>query len=216
MHHVYQPIVDLRTGRPAAFEALARFRGRGPQAVLAEVSARGDAAMRRFDREAIASAVSGARGQPPGVPLFLNATSATVAAVLRGEPWPGTDGVPVVWELNESGATAAVLAAHGPDAVATLGRSAALALDDVGDGRGDLGRLAAAVRGGVRWVKLARSVVDGCARDSGKRAVLQAVARLGVPVIAEGVERQDDLHTVAAVGIRYVQGFAVGRPAPLP
>lgn len=216
MWHCYQPVVSLLTGRPIGFEALARFPGRGPQAVLKELAAQGDAAQRAFDAESVGCAVASAGAWlPPGAVLFVNLTAATLAAVVAGVALPDTGGLPVVFELAENAATHAVLSA--PGAWEALARSGAVwALDDVGDGRADLARLSAAVLYGVRWVKVARQAVAGAANDPARMAVLRSVASLGVQVIAEGIEDPADLDAVSAAGIDYVQGFAIGRPEERP
>ena len=214
--HHYQVIADLRTGRPVGFEALARFPGRGPQAVLKELAAQGDAAQRAFDEESVRLAVASARGWlPRGTRLFVNLTAASLSAVVAGAALPDAGGLPVVFELAENAATQAVLSDHG--AWEALARHDAVwALDDVGDGRADLTRLSAAVAHGVRWVKIARQAVAGAARDPARLAVLRSVSTLGASVIAEGVEDPADLDALSAAGIGFVQGFAVGRPETRP
>ncbi len=219
LRHVFQPIVDLRSGGVVAYEALARFPDRGPEAVLREVASLGDAALRTFDAASAASAVCAARAWlPPGARLCLNLTHASVAAAAAGSPLPDAGGFPVTWELSEDAATQAALSSPGAwEALRPL--RARLALDDVGGGWADLDRLAAALRNGVRWVKVDRRVVHGAARDPAKRAVLRAVSGLGVlgfEVVAEGVEDLADLAVLAACGVRYAQGLAVGRPVSGP
>jgi EAL domain-containing protein (putative c-di-GMP-specific phosphodiesterase class I) len=216
MWHAFQAVVDLRSGGTVGFEALARFPGRGPQAVLKELAAQGDAAQRAFDEESVRLAVASAREWlPRGARLFVNLTAATLAAVVAGVPLPDAGGLSVVFELAENAATQAVLSEHGAwEALARHG--AVWALDDVGDGRADLARLSAAVAHGVRWVKIARQAVAGAARDPARLAVLRSVSTLGASVIAEGVEDPADLEAMSSAGIGFVQGFAVGRPEPRP
>ena len=147
--------------------------------------------------------------------MFINLTAASVAAVVAGEPLSDTGGCPVVFELAETAATQAVLAADGAwEALKRL--DATWALDDVGDGRADLARLSAAVAHGVRWIKVARSAVHGASRNPARLAVLRSVSSLGAHVIAEGVEDPADLAALPAAGVGFVQGFATGRPAPRP
>ena len=216
MWHVFQAVVDMRTGRPVGFEALARFPGRGPQAVLKDLAVQGEAAQRAFDAESVRMAVAAAREWlPQGARLFANVTAATLAAAVAGVALPDTGGLPVVFELAENAATHDVLS--GPGAWEALARHGAIwALDDVGDGRADLARMSAAVLYGVRWIKVARQVVAGAANDPARMAVLRSVASLGVQVVAEGIEDPVDLDAVSAVGIGYVQGFALGRPEQRP
>ncbi|RAI39893.1 EAL domain-containing protein, partial [Rhodoplanes roseus] len=59
------------------------------------------------------------------------------------------------------------------------------------------------------------AVVNGCSRDSAKRALLRDMVehakRVGVPTVAEGVETEDDLITVRELGFDMVQGFVFAR-----
>lgn len=214
--HVFQPVRSLNSGSVIGYEALARFHGRGPQAVLKELAAQGDAAQRAFDADSVREAVASASAWLPyRAVLFVNLTAASLAAIMKGAPLPDTGGLSVVFELAENAATHAVLSEQGAWE-ALVRHKGAWALDDVGDGRADLARLSAAVTHGVRWVKLARQAVAGAACDPARQAVLRAVTTLGALVIAEGVEDPADLEAVSAAGIGFVQGFAVGRPEACP
>ena len=212
MYHHFQPIVALNTGDIVGYEALLRIRGRSTQAVLAELCRRGDGdLLRALDEQSVRIAAAVARSSlPRGGLLFVNLTHASVEALVDGAAPPPTAGLRVVWELAESAATSALLAR--PGALEALVRRLPVALDDVGDGHADLGRLAEGVRLGVSWIKVARSVIDGCAADAGRLAVLRSIAALGVPVVAEGAERSADVAAVGAAGVSHVQGFVLGRP----
>jgi EAL domain-containing protein (putative c-di-GMP-specific phosphodiesterase class I) len=95
-------------------------------------------------------------------------------------------------------------------------RGVTIALDDVGVGRCNY-RAILDVRPDL--LKIDRYFVDGCSTDAARRAILTSVVSLasdlGATVIAEGVECEDDLHVVRETGIRYAQGFLLGRPAAL-
>jgi EAL domain-containing protein (putative c-di-GMP-specific phosphodiesterase class I) len=39
-------------------------------------------------------------------------------------------------------------------------------------------------------------------------------ARLGIEIVAQGLESESDLDTARTAGCRYGQGYQVGRPAP--
>jgi EAL domain-containing protein (putative c-di-GMP-specific phosphodiesterase class I) len=215
VRHVYQPIVDLHSGVVVAWEALARFHGRKPEEVLRDLAVMGDKALRAFDSASVAAAAAAARGVlPSGAQLCLNLTHATVAAAVSGEPLPDVGGLPVIWELREDEATHRVLSVDGSwRALSSRGR---FALDDIGGGWADLARLVGALHHGVRWVKVDRQVVQGVGGDPARRAVLRAVTDLGFETIAEGAEDLADLAVLAASGVRYAQGYAVGRPVSGP
>jgi EAL domain-containing protein (putative c-di-GMP-specific phosphodiesterase class I) len=68
----------------------------------------------------------------------------------------------------------------------------------------------------IMELKIARTVVNGCADDRLKRAlcgtILDVARRLGARTVAEGVETRADLHAVREMGFDLVQGFLFGKP----
>jgi EAL domain-containing protein (putative c-di-GMP-specific phosphodiesterase class I) len=68
----------------------------------------------------------------------------------------------------------------------------------------------------VMELKIARTVVSGCANDRLKRAlcgtILDIARRLGARTVAEGVETRSDLHAAREMGFDLVQGFLFGKP----
>jgi diguanylate cyclase (GGDEF)-like protein len=207
---VVQPIVDLFTGEVTAHEALSRFNGRSPQSVfqLAAQSGYGDI----LEARALVAAVS-LPGRPPGQPLHVNAS----AAALRSERFWSiipTDLTGIVVEISEEydGAAMSSLAS----AVDRLrARGAKIATDDLGSGSNELVRLAT-VRPDI--VKLDRDLVNGCATDPGRRAVivggLAFSQALGSEIVAEGASAIDDLLQLRALGVRLAQCFLLGEPSP--
>lgn len=71
----------------------------------------------------------------------------------------------------------------------------------------------------VDTMKLDRSFVRGMAVSQSSEKVVLGVTRmahdLGLDVVVEGVERDDEADQAAALGIDYAQGFLFGRPASL-
>jgi EAL domain-containing protein (putative c-di-GMP-specific phosphodiesterase class I) len=88
-----------------------------------------------------------------------------------------------------------------------------IALDDVGVGHSNY-RMMLDCRPDL--IKIDRYLVAGCHADPQRQAVLESIARLaprlGARAVAEGVEEQDDLWTLAALGIDLVQGFLLSEP----
>jgi EAL domain-containing protein (putative c-di-GMP-specific phosphodiesterase class I) len=88
-----------------------------------------------------------------------------------------------------------------------------IALDDVGLGQSNFKMLLDA---SPEFLKLDRYFVDGCAKDPKRRAVIGSIEelarRFGAQVIAEGVETEEDLQAVRALGVNLVQGFLFSRP----
>ena len=89
-----------------------------------------------------------------------------------------------------------------------------VALDDFGTGYSGLARLAELQ---PDIVKLDRVLIDGCDGNPTKRAILDAIAklcrRLGIKLVAEGVETATELDAVREAGIQFVQGFYFARPS---
>jgi EAL domain-containing protein (putative c-di-GMP-specific phosphodiesterase class I) len=88
-----------------------------------------------------------------------------------------------------------------------------IAVDDLGFGHGNL-RMVLDVR--PEYLKIERYFVDGCADDGDRRAMLRSVTSLARDfqslVIAEGVERPDDLEVLRDLGIPLAQGYLLARP----
>lgn len=92
---------------------------------------------------------------------------------------------------------------------------ASVALDDAGSGYAGLQQLSV-LRPEV--VKLDHSLVSGVDRDPVKLALAELLGsfsgRLDAWLLAEGVERREELDVLAGLGVPLVQSFLLGRPAP--
>jgi EAL domain-containing protein (putative c-di-GMP-specific phosphodiesterase class I) len=90
-----------------------------------------------------------------------------------------------------------------------------VAVDDFGTGHSNV-RLLLECRPDV--VKLTREIVAGVDTDEYRRRLLTDLARvaegLSARVIAEGIERPEELAVVRAAGIESAQGYLLGRPMP--
>ncbi len=90
-----------------------------------------------------------------------------------------------------------------------------VALDDFGLGYSSLTHLKALP---VDVVKVDRSFVADLVRGTEDRAVVEAVLtlarRMGLTVIAEGVETTDQDELLREMGCPVVQGYLYGRPVP--
>lgn len=99
------------------------------------------------------------------------------------------------------------------DALVALG--CPVELDDFGTGAGAISTLR---RLPVSRVKIDRSFVTGVDRDPEQQrmvaAILALAQRLGLDVIAEGVETAGEHTILAQLGCRHVQGFGIARPMP--
>lgn len=91
-----------------------------------------------------------------------------------------------------------------------------LAVDDTGAGYASLRHV---LRLGADLIKLDRSLVSDLAADPVRHALVAALTRFaddtGSQVVAEGVETTHELAALEALGVPFVQGYLLGRPAPL-
>jgi len=209
---VFQPIVDLGSGDPLGYEALARFAVdpyRPPDVWMTEAAAVGLGV--ELELQAITNALAVAAGLPADRYLSLNASPSVVltgrlVGVLAGSERP------IVVEVTEHEETRSVDLGPALDELRAAGHR--IALDDGGAGYAGLTRILE-VRPDV--VKLDRAIVAGIDTDLVRQAMVTAavafVAGVGTGLVAEGVETECEAATLRALGVRVAQGFLFGRPA---
>jgi EAL domain-containing protein (putative c-di-GMP-specific phosphodiesterase class I) len=92
-----------------------------------------------------------------------------------------------------------------------------VALDDVGSGFATIEMLSLLQ---PDIVKIDRSYISGCDIDTEKQQFLKTVIRtardLGISVLAEGIERKEELAFCKDIGVNYGQGYLIGKPALVP
>lgn len=92
-----------------------------------------------------------------------------------------------------------------------------LAMDDVGAGYAGLTLISQLH---PHYLKLDRSLISGVADDPLRQHLVRSLAAfttgMGMCLIAEGLETDEDLSCVYTLGIRYGQGFLLARPAETP
>ncbi len=214
----FQPIVDVGAGRIVAHEALLRGLGGTPaDGVLARVP---PARRVAFEAEAVATilshfATAGAEydlhvNVSPAVLLRAPGMPATVADLVEGSALAPSRVVIEVTEgerIDDSTALARVV-------TKARERGLRIALDDFGTGYGGIGLLDE-VRPDL--VKLDMSLVRGINHHRIRRPtvsrILDAAGRLGIGVVAVGIETEGEFHCLTELGVTLVQGFLVAPPA---
>ncbi|MEZ0494483.1 EAL domain-containing protein [Kineococcus sp. TBRC 1896] len=216
---VLQPIVDLRTGTTVGAEALSRFTGPGgsprcPEQVFTDARTCGIGV--RLEQAAIASALPLRGVMPAGTYLSVNASAealldpATHDLLLVGAPDR------LVVEITEHDPVADYDALT--EATARLRRHGVrIAVDDAGAGFASLQHV---LHLSPDIVKLDIAFVRGIDTDPARRAVARALvgfaSELGSTIVAEGVERPDELSVLGELGVGCGQGYLLGRPSADP
>jgi EAL domain-containing protein (putative c-di-GMP-specific phosphodiesterase class I) len=217
----FQPILDLETGAPFAFEALVRGpAGEGAAEVLALVTPENRYA---FDQQcrvkAIETAVRAgiletqARLSINFLPNAVYSPKACIQLTLKTAAAVGLPTDRLIFEFTEQEEMAD--ADHVADIVRTYREMGfGTALDDFGAGHAGLGLLA---RFQPDILKLDMELVRGIESSLPRRVIVEAVARmagtLGITLVAEGIETEAELGALRGLGIRYVQGYLIARPA---
>jgi EAL domain-containing protein (putative c-di-GMP-specific phosphodiesterase class I) len=93
---------------------------------------------------------------------------------------------------------------------------AQIALDDYGSGYAN-GEMLLQLH--PQYVKIDRKLVANIDKDNKKQQLvsntIEYTRSQSIFTIAEGVERQEELETLIALGVDYVQGFYISRPSPV-
>jgi EAL domain-containing protein (putative c-di-GMP-specific phosphodiesterase class I) len=210
----FQPILDLRTSRTFAYEALVRTDEESlKRADVLIATAERLGRIHDLGRTVRAAVASAAPAIPEDALIFVNVHGLELTDEdLFGD---GCALAPiasrVVLEITERIGLDAVA---GPARVAMLRRRGyRIAVDDLGAGYAALGAIATLE---PEIVKLDMSLIRDIDQHATKRRVVGAIAtlcrELGSRVVAEGVETHAELGAVRDLGIDLIQGFLLARP----
>lgn len=216
----FQPIVDMETGQPFAYEALVRGpAGESALSVLSQVTEENRYA---FDQQCRVRAIetasrAGILDGPARLSInFLpNAVYSPLACIQLTLKTAAAHGFPtdrLIFEFTENEQMADP--AHVANIVASYQKMGfGTALDDFGAGHAGLNLLA---RFQTDIIKLDMDLIRGLDESLPRRIIVAGVVRmcaeLGVEVIAEGIETQGELAALRAIGVRYIQGYLLARP----
>ena len=216
----FQPIVDVETGRPFAFEALVRgMDGEGAGEVLGRVTPENQYA---FDQQCRVAAIEGAvaagileTDARLSINFLPNAVYSPLACIQLTLKTARATGFPtdrLIFEFTENEEMADT--DHVRNIVETYRRMGfATAIDDFGAGHAGLGLLA---RFQTDIIKLDMDLVRGIDTSLPRRLIVDSVVRLaeklGITVIAEGIETRPEYDALRVMGVRYIQGYLLARP----
>ncbi|MEZ5255473.1 MAG: EAL domain-containing protein [Ilumatobacteraceae bacterium] len=220
-----QPIIDLETGALHAYEVLVRWRHEGREIDPSEFVTRATeldlaGVLDRWVLKTACGLMTKLRGvtaanvgwvhvNVTGTSLVDENFAGDVLAVLEAHRTAPSELCLEIVEDRLGGAPGAALE--------TLGRLRAagvrVAIDDFGTGHSSLARLRDLP---ADTVKIDQSFLRGIVEDRTSSAIVGAIvdlaARLGLEVVAEGVESSERLLQLRELGCRYGQGFYLGAP----
>ncbi|GIZ52217.1 sensor domain-containing protein [Noviherbaspirillum aridicola] len=223
----YQPVVDLRSGRIAKAEALLRWFH--PQMGLVEPQrfipcAEESGLINDIGEWVFRQAAQHSRrwGERLGQPFQISVNKSPVQFLGRGRDsdWGGH-----LKDLGLAGSSISVEITEGllldasPIIIDRLmqlrGAGIEVAIDDFGTGYSSMAYLR---KFQIDYLKIDRSFVQQVATDSGDRAIVRSIIamahELGLRVVAEGVENDEQRHALVEAGCDYGQGYLISGALP--
>ena len=213
-HHVLQPIVDVRTGRAVGAEALSRFDDAPyrPDLWFAEADAAG--LLPALEMAAAATCLTSLAGREGY--LSINLSPSTIIAGGLDTVLAGVDSARIVVEITEHAAVDDyddLRRALDPHRAAGV----RVAIDDAGAGHSSFRHI---LQLRPDYIKVDLSLVRDIHLDPARQALTASLLTfgrtVGAQVIAEGVETQDELDTLARLGVTLMQGYLLARPTAEP
>jgi EAL domain-containing protein (putative c-di-GMP-specific phosphodiesterase class I) len=225
----YQPIFDAKTRRQTAFEALLRWAhpvlGSSPPSKFIPVAEESGLII-RLGAWVLKEACRQCRQwQDHGLPAVRVAVNASALEFAReefaGNVLQTLDETGLPGDLLEMELTETTLMHDMDEGIAKMARLQArgvrISIDDFGTGYSSLGYLP---RLPVDALKIDRSFVADLGTNSTALSLIEGMISLAHSirkrVVVEGVETEEQLDLLRRIGADEIQGFLLGRPAPLP
>ena len=218
----FQPIVDLHTRQPYAYEALVRGpNGEGALSVLSQIN---DTNRYRFDQACRVKAIELASRlglhKLPDCKLSINfmpnavyRAETCIRATLEASREFSFPTDRLMFEVTEGERV------EDPQHLVGIfheyrRQGFTTAIDDFGSGYSGLNLLATFQPQVLKLdMDLTRDIGNHSARQAIVAGVLLVAERLGITVVAEGVETQSECDCLAEMGVRYIQGYLFAKPA---
>lgn len=214
---LYQPVVDVIRQQVVGYEALARFAAQPMRAPDQWFSEAHEVELGHWlEIRAIEKAMEGLAHIPHGQYLALNVSPQTILAGALEQALQGAPLARLMLEVTEHSS----ILDYGllSDALTQLRQDGLrLAVDDAGSGYASFRHI---LKLKPDVIKLDHSLIRDIDNEPGCRALAAALITFaretGSSVVAEGVETDNELQTLLALGISTAQGYLLGRPGPLP
>ena len=201
---VYQPIVDLNTLEAVAFEALARWKFEGQYISPLEFTRVDDSDVRRSLNNGIFSLAE--KGQKQlDKPVHVNISPLDLSMDRKFDI--------ACIEITEEASKR-----NKVDVINKIAENYEIAVDDFGQDYASWLNLPYL---DISQLKLDKAIADKLVSDKRSWYIfvvvfIVAMAKMqGIKIIAEGIETQEQLDTLKSIGVKYGQGYFIGRPGEL-
>ncbi|MBK5017960.1 bifunctional diguanylate cyclase/phosphodiesterase [Pantoea sp. S62] len=219
----YQPVVDSRSGVTVSYEALMRWyhpvRGSVPPSVFIPLAEQ-TGLIHEMGAFALRRACAEVAGWPDSERIAVNLSPCQfreprLADIVRHAlQQSGLEPHRLELEITES-----ALFEHPEDSYRVIHElkemGVHIVLDDFGTGYSSLSYLRTRL---FSKIKIDRSFISDLISDAGAAAIVGAVLtlcrELGLEVVAEGVEKEEQAEWLRTSGCGLLQGFLFGRPGP--
>lgn len=214
--HLYQPIYQLETGKLLGYEALVRntsLNKLSPLDIFLQAEQQG--CRTSLDCQLLCKAMASFK-RHEGHVLFLNVFPSTLLEPWFLSCWDNHPNLisPLVLEISESEPI------NDWKALKVIinelrKRGVKIALDDMGAGYSFFQHW---VELNPEYIKLDSYYANDLSKSSIKQRILENLIKLfgdSTETILEGIEKEEDLNTAKLLGIKYAQGYLLGRPSIL-
>lgn len=220
---LFQPIVDLHTGRTVAFEALARWAspdlGSVPPSQFIPIAER-IGFINRLTLPLLRKALRAAEQWPSEVRLSFNLSAHDCGSEENVQQIIDTilashfDPAQLDLEITETAVMQDIVQVQR--AIGLFRRmGCGVSLDDFGTGYSSLSQLHALA---LTKLKVDRSFVTGIHENPASYKIVKSLVALsqdmGLDCIIEGVETTEEMNALLSLGCRTVQGYLFSRPMP--
>jgi len=212
---VFQPIVELASGRLVAHELLTRFADGTPPDLMFSLAARAGLGA-ELEQVAIARALAEIRRVGVATPVWVNVSPAALRSSRLRSTLLDFDPAQLVVEITEH----AVVDSYetlSEDLAPLRERGVRIAVDDAGAGFASMQHV---LRLRPDIIKLDGGLIRGIAGDPVRQALTSSLVSfgrsIGSQILAEAVETPSELNTLHRLGVELAQGFLLARPGALP
>ena len=215
-----QPQFDVSLGETIGFEVLARWRS----PILGEVSpvdfipmAERTGQINRVTQAVLRKAIAASAELPRSIRLSVNLSANDIGSPSAIEQIVATcvraaGPCRIDFEITET-AILRDLKQANQSLLTLLGLGSRIALDDFGTGHSSLTHVQKLP---LHRIKIDRSFVAEVNDDPASRAIVKTMIdlcrNLGISCVFEGIETEDQLHTLVELGGSVMQGYLFGRP----